>query len=86
MNALAPYMAALHQQDLLEQAELNTLARLTRSSKPNVPAWRRSLGGGARRLSSAFGSAARSLDPSLEREQRAAKRSGERPVGRMLAC
>jgi len=78
-------MAALHQQDLLEQAELKQLARLARSSNPSVPAWRRNLGGGARRVSSAFASAARSLDPSLEQKQ-AAKRAGERPVGRMLAC
>ena len=82
MNALAPYVAALHQQDLLEQASLDHLARLSRSSQPSVPAWRRSLGGGARLLSSAFGSAARSLDPSVEAEHRAS----ERPVGRMLAC
>jgi len=78
-------MAALHQQDLLEQAELKQLARLARSSNPSVPAWRRNLGGGARRVSSAFASVARSLDPSLEQKQ-AAKRAGERPVGRMLAC
>jgi hypothetical protein len=86
VNALAPYMAALHQQDLLDQAELKQLARLARSSNPNVPAWRRNLGGGARRVSSAFASAARSLDPSVEQGQRAAKRTSERPVGRMLSC
>ena len=49
MNALAPYMAALHQQNLLEQAELDRMARLSRSAKPEIAGWRRNLGGGARR-------------------------------------
>jgi hypothetical protein len=85
MNALAPYIAALHQQNLLEHAELDRLARQSRSSKPGVAAWRRNLGGGARRLSGLFASAARSLDPTLETE-RTKTRTSERTVGRALAC
>ena len=85
MNALAPYMAALHQQNLLEQAELDRLARLSRSSKPEIAAWRRNLGGGARRLSGLFAGAARSLDPRAETE-RARVRTSERTVGRALEC
>jgi len=85
MNALAPYMAALHQQNLLEQAELDRFVRLARSSNPAVSAWRRNLGGGARRLSRLFASAARSLDPAVETEQTKV-RTSERTVGRALAC
>ena len=85
MNALAPYLAALHQQNLLEQAELDRLVRLARSSKPEVAGWRRNLGGGARRVSGLFASVARSIDPSVETEQ-AKVRTSERTVGRALAC
>ncbi|HEY4227288.1 MAG TPA: hypothetical protein VGM49_03035 [Candidatus Limnocylindrales bacterium] len=60
MNALVPYLAALHQQDLLEQAALGRRAKLRRASDPVVPAWRR-------RLSGLLSSAARSLDPDVER-------------------
>ena len=85
MNALAPYLAAIHQQNLLEEAELYRLAKRSRSSDATVAIWRRGLGGGARRLSGLFASAARSLDPSVETEA-VARRASERPVGRMLAC
>ena len=85
MNALAPYLAAIHQQNLLEEAELVRLVKLSRSTGPTVAAWRRGLGGGARRLSGVFASAARSLDPSVEAET-AARRTTERTVGRVLAC
>src|SRR5690242_10100468 len=85
MNALAPYIAALHQQNLLEEAELLRFARRSRSSDPGIAAWRRGLGGGAHRLSGMFASAARSLDPSLEHE-RVTHRTSERTVGRALAC
>jgi len=85
MNALAPYLAAIHQQNLLEEAELVRLVKLSRASGPTVPAWRRNLGGGARRLSGLFASAAISLDPSVETEA-IARRTSERAVGRMLAC
>jgi len=85
MNALAPYLAAMHQQNLLEQAELDRLARQARSSNPEVATWRRNLGGGARRLSGLFASAARSIDPTVEVEH-AKVRTSERTVGRALAC
>lgn len=85
MNALAPYIAALHQQTLLEEAALDRAARNSRASSSEVPAWRRGLGGGAHRLSALFASAARSLDPSAEAE-RARVRTSERTVGRALAC
>jgi hypothetical protein len=85
MNALAPYIAAIHQQNLLEEAELSRLARLGRSSDTGVAAWRRGLGGGARRLSGMLASAAHALDPD-EEAQRAAHRTSERTVGRALAC
>jgi hypothetical protein len=85
MNALAPYIAAIHQQNLLEEADLDRLVRLSRSSGPGVAAWRRGLGGGARRLSGLFATAARSLDPSAETET-VARRASERTIGRMLAC
>jgi hypothetical protein len=78
-------MAAIHQQTLLDEAHNNQLARLSRSSKPGIPAWRRGLGSGARRLSSAFAFAARSLDPTAETEH-SARRATERSVGRVLAC
>jgi hypothetical protein len=85
MNALAPYMAAIHQQNLLEEADRNRLVRLSRSSQPSVSAWRRGLGGGARRMSGLFAVAARSLDPSVETKT-VSRRVAERSVGRMLAC
>jgi hypothetical protein len=85
MNALAPYIAAIHQQNLLEEAELFRLVKLSRSSSPEIAAWRRGLGGGARRLSGLFASAARSLDPTVE-AQTVARRTSERTVGRALAC
>jgi hypothetical protein len=87
MNALAPYLAALHQQTLLDEAELGRKVRLLRGDEPALPAWRRVLGGGARRLSSAFASAARSLDPSVEdAAAESDHRSTEVGVGRALAC
>jgi hypothetical protein len=85
MNALAPYIAALHQQDLLAEAELLRRAKQSQASQPSVPAWRRSLGSGARGLSGLFAWAARSLDPSVGVE-RVASRSSETGVGRALAC
>ena len=85
MNALAPYMAALHQQNLLEEAELLRQARRSRASNPGVAAWRRGLGGGARRLSNVFASAARTLDPAADKAA-ARHRTSERTVGRALAC
>jgi hypothetical protein len=84
MNALAPYIAALHQQDLLEEAELLRRVKAIRGSQPSVPAWRRGLGSGARGLSGLFASAARSLDPSVE--ARHANRSREDRGARAMAA
>lgn len=87
MNALAPYIAALHQHDLLEEAELLRLARRSRSaSDPGVAGWRRGLGGGAHRLSGLFASAARTLDPTINAERLAHRTSEQPTVGRALAC
>lgn len=69
MNALAPYIAALHQQDLLEEAELIRTIKRLRGSHTHVSAWRRGLGSAARGLSGLFAFAARSLDPSVEPER-----------------
>jgi len=65
MNALAPYIAALHQQDLLEQAELLRRVKELPQRPTTVAAWRRGLGSGARRLSGLFAGAATRIDPSL---------------------
>jgi hypothetical protein len=59
MNALFPYLIAIHQRELIEQAELRHRAKLSAGSQPSVPAWRRSLSG-------LLSSAARSLDPDIE--------------------
>ena len=63
MNAFGPYLAAIHLQDLLDDAALERRARLARKGQSGVPAWRRGLG-------SLLASAARSLDPSVEAESR----------------
>lgn len=63
MNVYGVYLAALHQQDLLEQAQLYRRAKLAPASQPTA-AWRRTLRG-------LFVSAARSLDPSVEVEVKA---------------
>ena len=63
MNAFGPYLAAIHLQDLLDDAAVERRARLARKGQPGVPAWRRGLG-------SLFVTAARSLDPSVEAKRR----------------
>ena len=62
MNVFVPYLAALHQQDLLQQAELQRRVDLFRTEQPSLPAWRRVLSG-------LFASAAMTLDPSVEVER-----------------
>jgi hypothetical protein len=62
MHAFAPYLLALHQQDLLAEAEITRRARLASAAQPGVAAWRRGLGG-------ILAFAARSLDPSIEAER-----------------
>ena len=84
MNAFIPYLAALHLEDLLEEARQERRARLSEGSQPKVPAWRRSLGSGARGLSGALASAARSLDPSVESDG-SARQARDGGVGRALA-
>ena len=88
MNALAPYIAALHQENLLEEAELRRLVKLSQGSTATVPAWRRGLGGGARAVSGLFASAARSIDPHAEIELAERERAGraERTAGRAFAA
>lgn len=75
MNAFVPYLAALHQQDLLEQACLFRMQKRAIGSEPGVPAWRRLVGGGARGLSGLLASAARALDPSVDVERTTAARA-----------
>ena len=58
MNAIAPYIAAIHLNDLLQDAAIARRAKLAGASHPAIPAWRRGLGGFL-----AF--AARSVDPSI---------------------
>jgi hypothetical protein len=76
MNPFASYLAAMHLQDLLDEAALSRRARLARPAQPSVPAWRRSLGG-------ILVSAGRSLDPSVGSER--ASRRSDAGVGRALA-
>jgi hypothetical protein len=71
MHAFAPYLLALHQKDLLAEAEINRRAKLASAAQPSIPAWRRGLGG-------ILASAARSLDPSIG--DRAAKGQGARAM------
>ena len=58
MNAIAPYIAAIHLHDLLQDAEVARRAKLASAAQPSIPAWRRGLGG-------VLAAAARSLDPSI---------------------
>ena len=58
MNAFKPYLAAIHIDELRDEAAQERRARLARKGNPGVPAWRRSLGG-------FFASAARSIDPTV---------------------
>ena len=78
MNAFVPYLAALHLQDLLEQAEIQRRVKLSAGSQPSVPAWRRSLSG-------LLASAARSLDPSVEVQHGSPLPTG-RGASAMPAC
>jgi hypothetical protein len=66
MNVFVPYLAALHQRDLLEEACLARIARRAQLADQGVPAWRRLLAVGASRLSGLFASAARTIDPAID--------------------
>jgi hypothetical protein len=83
MHAYGSYLIALHLQDLLAEAELRRRVKLSQASQPSIPAWRRSLGSGARGLSGLFASAARSLDPNVGAERGSSRSGGG--VGRALA-
>jgi hypothetical protein len=76
MNPFVSYLAALHLQNLLDEAAMSRRAQLARTSQPDLPAWRRSLG-------AVLVSAGRSLDPSVGSER--GPRSSEAGVGRALA-
>lgn len=71
MHAYGIYLMALHQQDLLEEAEITRRVKLARSAQPGIPAWRRGLGG-------VLALAARSIDPSIG--ERSSKGSGARAM------
>jgi hypothetical protein len=66
MNVFVPYLAALHQHDLLEEAAMLRIARRAELANPGVPAWRRVLAAGAQNLSGMFASAARTIDPAID--------------------
>jgi hypothetical protein len=66
MNAFIPYLAALHQRDLLEEAGLARIARRAQLANQDVPAWRRYLAAGSQRLSGLFAAAARTFDPDID--------------------
>jgi hypothetical protein len=78
MNALIPYLAALHQQDLLEQAQVYRRRQVSQPARNGLARWRRS-------LSRLFASAARSLDPSVEVSHTAPLPSG-RGASPLPAC
>ena len=78
MHALFPYLIAVHQRDLLDEADDRRRAKLATSSQPSVPAWRRTLSG-------ALASAASRLDPTIEVDHSAALSSG-RSADLLPAC
>ena len=73
MNPFTAYAAAIHLQELRDEAELARRAKLARSASAAVPAWRRGLGG-------ILASAARVADPCIElvNARRARDESGAR--------
>lgn len=71
MHAYGIYLLALHQQDLLAEAEITRRVRIAKAAQPGIPAWRRGLGG-------ILASAARSLDPSIG--ERSSKGRGARAM------
>ena len=77
MNVYGIYLAALHQEDLLEQARLYHRAKLATASQA-TPAWRR-------RLSGLLASAAKQVDPTVSVERSAPVSSG-RGADMLPAC
>ena len=81
MDAFTPYLAEIHRQELLDQADAQRLANAAAGGPSSVPAWRRGLG-------SLLASAAGTLDPSIDRTtaRRASSRSsGSRSGARAMA-
>ena len=66
MNVFVPYLAALHQHDLLEEAALVRIARRAELANQDVATWRRLLAAGTNRLSDVLASAARTIDPAVD--------------------
>ena len=71
MHALARYILAVYQRDLLAEAEITRRLRIASGAQRGVPAWRRGLGG-------ILASAARSVDPTLA--ERPARGRGARAM------
>ena len=71
MHAYGTYLLALHQENLLTEAEITRRVKLARAAQPSVPAWRRG-------LCSVLASAARSIDPSIS--ERSNKGRGARAM------
>lgn len=59
MDAFTPYLAEIHRQELLGEAEARRLANAVGATRVGVPAWRRSLG-------SLLAAAAGTVDPSID--------------------
>jgi hypothetical protein len=78
MNPFTAYVAALHLEELLLEAERSRRGKLAAASQPSIPAWRRNLGG-------LIVSAAKSVDPSVEVEHTKPLPSG-RGVDPLPAC
>ncbi len=81
MDAFTHYLAEIHRQELIDQAEHRRLTNAARAARHGVPAWRRSLG----RL---FASAAGTLDPSIDTttaRRTAGRSSGSRSGARAMA-
>jgi hypothetical protein len=62
MHAYGIYLATLHQQDLLEQAQEYRRAKLAPAKQDTLPAWRK-------RLSDVLASAASTIDPTVKVER-----------------
>jgi hypothetical protein len=71
MNPYTPYLAAMHLQEVLDEAALDRRAKLAKSDTARLPAWRRSLGG-------ILVSAARVADPCIELVNGARSNDGSR--------
>ena len=66
INPIAPYLILLHQQDLLDEAAHDRLARRALLANQGVSTWRRLLAAGTQRLSDVLESTARTIDPAVD--------------------